>query len=461
MVSVIRRKQGGRNGWRIRFVFRGRRLEVYLAGVRKSVAETAGRHIADLAKAKEKNLAADLTDVAWAEGTIGSLRERLADFGLVSRLKSASNECKSTLDTFVQAYIDGRTDVKATTRTNYGQTKRLLVEYFGVTKSIESITAADGDRWRCWMLEKKLAASSVSKHVKRARTIFDHAMKDRLVSGNSFKEVRAGAETNPARQAYIDAVDAQKIMDNCPDADWRVIFSLARWGGLRCPSEILTLKWDDINWDQGKIRIDAPKTGLRFCPLFPELRAVLEEAFELADEGSVRCVTRYSPQQKNLRTQLERIIQKAGLTPWPKLFNNLRASRRTELQEIYPSHVVDAWLGHSTKVAEAHYLQVTPEHWDRASGYHTGYHTSTRQQPATGHRETKKPQQNTSFAGVGWLLHNGEVTPMGAELLAILQSSWSEFCQGTTMGTTPDSVTNGLLAFIESEFDRASALPSG
>ena len=31
--------------------------------------------------------------------------------------------------------------------------------------------------------------------------------------------------------------------------------------------------------------------------------------------------------------------------------------------------MIDAWLGHSTKVAEKHYLQVTEEHWARSLLY--------------------------------------------------------------------------------------------
>ena len=46
---------------------------------------------------------------------------------------------------------------------------------------------------------------------------------------------------------------------------------------------------------------------------------------------------------------------------------NLRSTRRTELQESFPDHVVNKWLGHSGKVAEKHYLQVTEEHWRKAS----------------------------------------------------------------------------------------------
>ncbi len=37
-----------------------------------------------------------------------------------------------------------------------------------------------------------------------------------------------------------------------------------------------------------------------------------------------------------------------------------------ELQEVFPDHVVNKWLGHSGKVAEKHYLQVTDEHWGKA-----------------------------------------------------------------------------------------------
>ena len=47
--------------------------------------------------------------------------------------------------------------------------------------------------------------------------------------------------------------------------------------------------------------------------------------------------TRYRNDNTNLRTQLRRTIRKAGLKPWPKLFQNLRSTRGTELAESYPS----------------------------------------------------------------------------------------------------------------------------
>ena len=37
----------------------------------------------------------------------------------------------------------------------------------------------------------------------------------------------------------------------------------------------------------------------------------------------------------------------------------MRSTRATELIEIYPAHMVNAWLGHTEAVAMAHYRQTT------------------------------------------------------------------------------------------------------
>ncbi len=101
-------------------------------------------------------------------------------------------------------------------------------------------------------------------------------------------------------------------------------------------------------------------------PLFPELLPPLREAFEQAEPGTEHVITRYRDTNQNLRTQLHRIIRKAGLEPWPKPFQNLRSTRETELAETFPLHVVVKWIGNSQPVAAKHYLQVTDEHFTRA-----------------------------------------------------------------------------------------------
>jgi hypothetical protein len=73
-----------------------------------------------------------------------------------------------------------------------------------------------------------------------------------------------------------------------------------------------------------------------------------------------------------LRTQLYRILEEAKIKPWPKLFQNLRSSRETELLKEFPIHVVCAWLGNTPKVAIEHYAQVTDDDFRKASGSEPG-----------------------------------------------------------------------------------------
>ena len=77
-------------------------------------------------------------------------------------------------------------------------------------------------------------------------------------------------------------------------------------------------------------------------------------------------ISRYRNKNCNLRTQLQRILRRAGIEPWIKPFQNLRSTRETELVEQFPVHVVCYWLGNSVDVAKAHYLQVTDGHFQRA-----------------------------------------------------------------------------------------------
>lgn len=75
--------------------------------------------------------------------------------------------------------------------------------------------------------------------------------------------------------------------------------------------------------------------------------------------------TRYD-HDVNILTALERIVKKAGLTPWPKLMQNLRATRETELLANYPAKDVTSWLGNSPSVANKHYAMTLRESFDRA-----------------------------------------------------------------------------------------------
>src|SRR5207247_9674305 len=94
----------------------------------------------------------------------------------------------------------------------------------------------------------------------------------------------------------------------------------------------------------------------------------LEEALQAAEPGTVHVITRYRDATANLRTELERIIKRAGLEWWDRVWHNLRASRQNELAAVYPIHIVCRWIGNSALIANKHYLSGTDDYFEAAVG---------------------------------------------------------------------------------------------
>src|SRR5207237_1071294 len=148
------------------------------------------------------------------------------------------------------------------------------------------------------------------------------------------------------------------------------------------------------------------------------------KALQEALEGEEYVITRCRDSKTNLRTQMQRIIKRAGVKPWPKLFHNLRSTRQTELTEKFPSHVVCAWLGNSRAVAQDHYLQVTDAHFAQAvkepsekaaqnQAQQAANPTRTEQSASIGTNENRPALPSDSVSCD--YLHGSPVTPTGFE----------------------------------------------
>lgn len=214
---------------------------------------------------------------------------------------------------------------------------------------------------------------TIRRRCKRVRQFFAAAVRQEIIARNPFTGMKCGTFATAERFYFVTKAEAQAVLDACPNAEWRLLFALCRFGGLRCPTEVLALTWADVDWERMRFTVHASKTehldggGLRTIPIFPELYPHLRDCFEQAEPGTEHVIMRYLDANGNLRTQLARIIRRAGLTPWPKLFQNLRSTRKTELCETFPVHVVCKWLGNSQPVAARHYLQVTEDHFRKAA----------------------------------------------------------------------------------------------
>ena len=119
---------------------------------------------------------------------------------------------------------------------------------------------------------------------------------------------------------------------------------------------------------------------------------------------------------------LNRIINRAGLTAWPRLFNAMRASRATELASQYPAATCTAWLGHTQAIAEAHYYMVRDEDFDRAASTTASNQTAPNSASQSGansgaHAAQIRAQQQAASTSRAW--QSDAQTKEGSALMPI------------------------------------------
>lgn len=393
----------------------GKRRSIRLGTLPESDVSDIRDKVALLETYAKNERSPDRITAAWLGSIDDSIYDKLAAGGLAEPRPSTKPARRATLAKFLDSFIAKQADKKRTTIVCLKQCRNDLVEYFGADKPLADVTEGDAEDWRQWLREKRVShpgrkksptarASQASKRDRdkpkqepkrlqentirrrcgRARQLFQAAMRHRLIIRNPFIELKGvSVLANKSRDYFVTRDEADAVLKACPDKQWQLLFALSRYGGLRCPSEHLALTWGDVDFDAGRIVVRSPKTEHhegkehRVIPLFPELLPYLEAVRdELVNDpdfdpkatpmSKLPIITRYRDVNANLRTQLLRIIAAASLTPWPKLFQNLRASRATELAAEYPGHVAAAWLGHSTEVAQRHYWQVTEADFAKA-----------------------------------------------------------------------------------------------
>ena len=312
------------------------------------------------------------------DGSGTGFGEETGPRGLIRKLEPTS---PTTLGPFLADFIakHGPT-VKPSTITTWKQCQRLLLEYFTPDLPLLEITEGRAVEWKNYMKTRdhtrikrarKLEETTIRKRCACARQFFEQALRLKLVISNPFKSKRIPTSLPKGKQkTFVSAELANSIFQKLPNVQWRLLFALARWGGVRVPSEPARLQWTDVDWETMRLTIHSPKTEhhegheMRVIPIFPELATALQEVWDGAEINQpfvlpiLQGVTGAS-----LRKPLISAIIAAGGTPWEKLWTALRATRDTELRETFPVHVVESWLGHEDRVAKRNYTQITDEHF--------------------------------------------------------------------------------------------------
>lgn len=435
MASVTRESNGRKT---IQFTDGdGKRKSVRLGKAPIKLADEIKTKIELLNVAKITSQPVDVETAKWMSSIDNTLADRLSNVGLIPRRQPAPDQAAVKLVAFIEEYITKRTDVKPGSRKLWRQTLHYLQRHFGADRRLSDITKADAKDFRLFLLSGKLAEATVRKYCGFTKTFLHDAVDRELIARNPFGSVESASIGNTERQQFVPVADVLKAIQAAPDHEWRLILALSRFGGLRCPSEHLALRWEDIHWSEKRITVRSPKTEhhqgheSRVIPLFPELEPYLADTFDKAEVGAEFVIARHRTNCGNWRTTLTKIIRRAGLKPWPRITHNLRSSRQTELESEFPTHVVCAWLGNSQQVARRHYLQVRDTDFDRAVSITT--HGQTALIAATS-RSIPQPAEITSCSALQNPVQLGAVLPRNASQAVLDTNAKTPVLQGFSSG---------------------------
>jgi integrase len=380
MASISKDKNGTR-----RIVYYNavkKQVSIRLGNVPMKDAQTIKVHVENLLSAQAMGVSVTTETAEWLAKIPDQLHQKFVQKGFIPPRRVVG-----TLGEMIPKVIKDKeqsVDAKTSTLEIYGQAEESLYRHFGKDRQVDTITTAEAREFCRW-LEKNgrlknpgaLAQSTVAKRMQHVISFFGEMVKTGDIPCNPFTGIAKKATIDERRNQYISEETILKVMEYAPDAEWRLIIALWRFAGLRAVSEVLMLKWTDILWDQRAIMVHSPKTehhgkAFRKIPFFPHIEECLTEAFEQAPEGSIYVVEKHAPRylrgqkeriyisrQGNIGTMFRKIIHKAGIAPWTKLIQNLRASFETDLLNgeygEFGIHTIAEWLGHSPQVMLKHY----------------------------------------------------------------------------------------------------------
>ncbi|VTS00497.1 integrase family protein : Phage integrase family protein OS=Rhodopirellula maiorica SM1 GN=RMSM_04392 PE=4 SV=1: Phage_integrase [Tuwongella immobilis] len=365
MASLVNDPNGTR---RIQFLSSDRkRKTIRLGKISKKDAESVRRHVEMILAAQLSGQPLPRETAVWLDAIGEQLKEKLAAVDLIVL------EERFTVEQWLTQWIEGRVRAghKPTSIRTWRQTVDLLIRLFG-HRRLESICHADAETFLDAMAD--LRPSTRHKRLGHAKTMWGEAARQ-FKRPHPWEHASCKGGNPSERRTYVSNEDIHKVIEHCPNLWWRLLVAFARYTGMRVPSEPFSLRWGDIDWGRGRIVLESPKTGIRTIPIFPLLRPHLEAAWDATPEGTEFVMPEDFRQRAagadgwagaNLRTTLAKVVRRAGLTPWPRIWHALRASCESDLAANFPLAVVTKWIGNTQAVAMRHYIDTTDSSFDAA-----------------------------------------------------------------------------------------------
>jgi|GEM_PF-654175 len=384
----------------------------------------------------------------WLNALADKMHAKLVKAGLVAA------RTVSTVGPWLDEYIEARSKViKVRSATRLRETARDLQAFFGVGRSVRLITKDQASQWQETRMLAGLSQATIRTECGNAKQFFNDAVARGLIESNPFAHLKSGSLAS-AVDAYASADDCHKIIAALPDAKYRLLFGLARWAGLRIPSESRVVTSADVNLADGLMSIRISKTEahvgkhFRQVPICDHLRGLLQERMGQCQPGE-RLIAMAS--DKSLDGHSRRIIAEAmrmaQVERWPKIMQTLRSSCAKDWKaEGVPEFAVDAWLGHNNVTSRKHYTSnVPPQMFTLVTGIVPAARKAARTlADYSGRNEKTRDPQNGNNADLPELSDRFHRVPLGSLPAKIgatgfePAASWSRTKRSTKLSYAPN-----------------------
>lgn len=355
----------GPGGYRLQFSVAGNRRCVRLTGFGEDAAERAKHHVEVALRSHRRRQPIPVATLDWIFQS--------APRGLLSALASVHVvDDRRMLGDALRAWITSKLHLSTKRIENMERMADSLTQLLGDVE-MESITADQLAGWAEHLSESAMH-NTVAGYAGLAKQFFQWAVRERLLLGSPAGQLSSRFVPSE-RLAEVPAAAVERLCEASPDAELAIALRLARWGGLRA-AEILRVRVSDVDAEGRSIRVVDKKRehsghGVRTVPIFPELECVI-----VAAHGRLPSPTRdglLMPGLGSLTTsamgqRADRLCESLGIAAWPRFWQNMRATRESELMDLFSLKDVCKWIGNSPAVAMRHYAMVRKQEFDRASG---------------------------------------------------------------------------------------------
>lgn len=225
-----------------------------------------------------------------ADGMEGTARANVSLELAVSAVRASAVGCSVkpiTVSEFSKTFLDARKE-----RKSFNNSKTAVESLLRLMPACADLPLA---RFTAGMAEDYIRAcldevggSTINRRVSELSTMFNRAVKDRLIESNPFCGciVPKWAVNESKEREPFTREELQRILTDLPN-EWPDMVAVCMLlGGLRL-SNVATLEWASIDFERGLVKVTALKTNKGMTkPLIKPLRALLERRRAVGGEWS-------------------------------------------------------------------------------------------------------------------------------------------------------------------------------